>query len=81
MNLIAQRFQQSISRATASSQPVDLDAIRKTRKVLLAESDWTQLPDNGLSDAHRAEWAAYRQQLRDITDTVDLNNVVWPIAP
>lgn len=81
MSLIAQRFQQSIDRAKASSEAIDLDAIRKTRKVLLSNCDWTQLPDNGLSDAKRAEWAAYRQQLRDITSTVDLGNVVWPIAP
>lgn len=36
------------------------------RNRLLAESDWTQLPDSPLPDAGRAAWATYRQQLRDM---------------
>jgi len=35
------------------------------RNKLLQESDWTQLTD---SPADKAEWAVYRQALRDITD-------------
>lgn len=79
MTLIAQRYQQSIQRGGETS--VSVYNIRKTRNVLLAESDWSQMPDNGLSDSKRAEWVAYRQALRDLPNTVDLGNVVWPIAP
>lgn len=37
------------------------------RKFLLLNSDWTQLPDSPLSAEKKAEWAAYRQALRDLS--------------
>jgi hypothetical protein len=40
---------------------------RKYRDELLAASDWTQMPDSPLSEEKKAEWAEYRQALRDIT--------------
>jgi hypothetical protein len=46
-----------------------LDGMRLHRDRLLADSDWTQLPDNGLSDEQRAAWATYRQELRDAPAT------------
>ena len=47
-------------------------------KQLLADSDWTQLPDVSL--ANKSEWDAYRQALRVIAvePTVD---PTWPIKP
>ena len=39
--------------------------MRVQRDMFLAASDWTQLPDNGLTDEQRAAWAVYRQALRD----------------
>ena len=48
----------------------DFEAImRNQRDRLLADSDWTQLPNCPLSDAKKAEWATYRQQLRDFPST------------
>lgn len=41
--------------------------IRFLRNRLLAESDWTQLPDSPFTTEKKAEWATYRQQLRDIS--------------
>lgn len=64
--------------------------IRKVRNRKLLSSDWTQGADSPLSDAKKAEWAAYRQALRDITDTynnttvtsmADFNSIVWPEQP
>jgi hypothetical protein len=53
--------------------------IRAARNGKLAASDWTQLAD---SPADVAAWAAYRQELRDITAQVDFPwDVTWPIAP
>lgn len=43
-----------------------LDGCRLHRDRLLAESDWTQLPD---SSADRETWATYRQALRDFPAT------------
>ena len=61
-----------------------LDDFRLTRNSLLAKTDWTQINDNGLSDAKKAEYVTYRQQLRDLTiglTTVELvEAVVFPDA-
>lgn len=38
-------------------------------KSLLYESDWTQIPNNPLTPEYSAEWAVYRQELRDFMDT------------
>lgn len=53
--------------------------VRRDRKRLLSESDWTQMPDVPL--ATKEVWAAYRQALRDITLQPDPFNIVWPVAP
>jgi hypothetical protein len=53
--------------------------IRARRDVLLAQSDWTQLPDVPL--ATKAAWADYRQALRDVTAQPDPTNIIWPVAP
>lgn len=65
-------------------QPNVTDYIRSKRANLLRNSDWTQMPDSPLSEAKKAEWATYRQALRDMPDTVSVNNIeeiVWPQRP
>lgn len=49
--------------------------IRAERNKLLADCDWTQLPD---ASADAAAWAVYRQALRDIATQTDPFNIVWP---
>ena len=39
--------------------------MRQERIALLAQSDWTQMADSPLSNSKKAEWATYRQALRD----------------
>jgi|TARA_E500000305_G_C3882242_1_gene170301 hypothetical protein len=46
-----------------------VDTMRNHRDMLLAESDWTQYADSPLSDSKKAEWAVYRQALRDFPST------------
>ena len=41
-------------------------AFKAHRTNLLTESDWTQVADNKLTDEKKAEWAVYRQALRDM---------------
>lgn len=53
--------------------------VRKQRDDLLASCDWTQLPDVTISN--KADWATYRQALRDITSQSDPYNIVWPSNP
>ena len=43
--------------------------MRSKRDALLAQSDWTQMPDSPLTDAKKQEWADYRQNLRDFPAT------------
>jgi len=61
------------------------DLIRRERNYILLTTDWTQMPDAPLSDAKKAEWATYRQQLRDLpssyTEDDDLNSIVFPTKP
>lgn len=57
---------------------------RQDRDRLLLETDWTQMADNGLTAAKKAEYAAYRQALRDITTHEDwpfLDPEEWPVKP
>jgi len=56
-------------------------AVMCRRGMLLAMSDWTQIPDSPLTSAQRKAWAAYRQALRDITKQKDPDNIAWPTPP
>ena len=71
---------------TAQEQTIDIwIEVRLKRNALLLESDWTQTVDSPLPDSKKAEWATYRQELRDLTTTysnaVDIEEVVFPTKP
>lgn len=55
--------------------------LRSERNSLLSQCDWTQLPDAPLSNEKKQKWANYRQELRDLPQTVDINNIVYPEKP
>jgi len=55
--------------------------IRFWRNAALAKCDWTQIPDNGMSDERRNAWKEYRQQLRDITNVLSPEDAVPPTPP
>lgn len=63
--------------------------MRKLRNVFLRASDWTQMADSPLTSEKKAEWATYRQALRDLpnnsTPTLDDNKnlvgVIFPTQP
>ena len=53
--------------------------VRQQRNQLLADCDWTQLPD---APVDKTAWATYRQELRDVTAQPGFPwDVQWPIAP
>ena len=55
---------------------------RIERNQKLAASDWTQIPNNALSDESKTAWATYRQSLRDITaDSGFPHSITWPNQP
>jgi hypothetical protein len=62
-----------------------MELLRNERDVLLAKSDWTQMPDSPLTATQKTAWATYRQELRDLPQNVgeitSLEDVVWPIPP
>tara|TARA_B110000977_G_scaffold118961_1_gene153400 strand:- start:1432 stop:1785 length:354 start_codon:yes stop_codon:yes gene_type:complete len=73
VNISAVEAQISVTKAT-----VGLAELRKTRDRLIAETDWWMMPDRTATD----DQTAYRQSLRDITDTyTSLEDVVWPEKP
>ena len=53
--------------------------VREVRNNHLFCSDWTQLADVEITN--KTAWAAYRQQLRDITTQADPSNITWPEEP
>jgi hypothetical protein len=54
------------------------NVIRVERNKLLADCDWTQLPD---APVDAVAWATYRQTLRDITTQTNPFAIVWPESP
>ena len=52
-----------------------MQELKLERNRMLADCDWTQANDSPLSDAKKKEWATYRQALRDITKTVDVDSI------
>lgn len=55
--------------------------VRYKRDQFLIKCDWTVGNDSPLSDEKKAEWASYRQALRDITTQTDPFNITWPTKP
>ena len=54
--------------------------ITTTADTLLKETDWTQLPDSGLTDACVAAFVTYRASIRTIRKT-NPDSPTWPDAP
>ena len=66
------------------------NVVRMDRDKLLAESDWTVMPDSPLSTSKQNVWKTYRQSLRDIPQgsipTIDeqqniVSGLTWPSKP
>ena len=59
--------------------------LRSKRNNSLSKSDCTQFPDSPLSDNKKAEWATYRQALRDIPENypeaISIDDIIWPTKP
>lgn len=56
--------------------------LRAERNRLLAETDYTQLADSPHDAPKKAEYATYRQALRDLpSNTVDPENPSYPSKP
>lgn len=68
----------------AENLPADLkwNIVKEHRSRMLAECDWTQIPDAALTLEEKAAWSDYRQALRDIPQAFDTpDEVVFPDPP
>tara|TARA_B110000259_G_C13996981_1_gene394782 strand:+ start:504 stop:953 length:450 start_codon:yes stop_codon:yes gene_type:complete len=59
--------------------------VRRDRTQRLYECDWTQLSDATITDEKKAQWAAYRQLLRNFPTALsgisNIDEVQWPNRP
>lgn len=63
----------------AARTEAEAKQVRDDRNARLAACDWTQLPD---APVDRDAWAAYRQDLRDVSSQPGFPwNVEWPLPP
>ena len=65
----------------ADEDTLTWDSIRATRDKILKDTDWTMTTG---ATVDQAQWAAYRQNLRDIPQTYKdktPDDVVWPTQP
>jgi len=81
IELTAEEIAEVEARVAAADQ--DFREVRMQRNGLLAASDWTQLVDSPLADEKKAEWATYRQALRDYPAQSDKISTLpaWPTQP
>ena len=57
------------------------EIVREKRDYLLKSTDWTMTPGASID---QAQWAAYRQTLRDLPQTYSsarLEDIKWPTQP
>jgi hypothetical protein len=73
----------SVLETARAAADADISQMRPARDGCLAGTDKTQLADYPLGDHTAAEWATYRQELRDLMATPDMtnSNAVWPKSP
>lgn len=58
------------------------NSVRAERRMKLADCDWTQGADSPLAPEAKADWAAYRQALRDLPEVYETAaDVIWPGRP
>jgi hypothetical protein len=83
--LLTHRAKDMTAQEIADRDEGQLANLREERDQKLIDSDWTQAPDYPvpLTDAKKAEWATYRQSLRNLPATVDISlwPDIWPTEP
>ena len=80
IKLTAEEIQELEDRAAAAD--LDFTMVRGQRDGMLRDTDWTQIADAALGDHTAEEWAAYRQELRDLPSKHSkVSEVVWPTPP
>jgi hypothetical protein len=59
--------------------------VRDQRNVMLSASDWTQINDAPITSEKKADWATYRQALRDLPSSnisaINIDDIIYPTKP
>jgi len=77
----AQTITNNQDQADADALANNWASLRLERNALLVSSDWTQASDSPLDEV-KAEWAVYRESLRDLPEnTDDPANPTWRTPP
>ena len=81
-----QTAREAEEKAAADGAPAKhFKILRAERDRKLNDCDWTVTSDTALSDSKKAEWVAYRTELRDLpgtlNDTTVLKTITWPTEP
>jgi len=74
---VTDKVGEELTEATRSKWSI----VREERRNLLANTDYTQMPDYPITDELKTQWATYRQALRDITLQSDPFNLTQPTRP
>ena len=83
-NTMYQEYLEWAKTNTAEAADEDIltwDSIRATRDQILRDTDWTMTTG---ATVDQAQWAAYRQVIRDIPQTYKdktPDDVIWPTQP
>jgi hypothetical protein len=64
-----------------STYVFSMDLLRNKRNQLLTNTDKYMLSDYPITDERKNEWKTYRQALRDLPKTIDINNPAFPTQP
>ena len=77
-------LERALAASFANTAILNWTKVALIRNFLLMDSDWTQLGDAPITADQKAQWATYRQKLRDIPadqKNKSANTVVFPITP
>ena len=84
-NIMWQEYQswlgEGYTTEAADSESLSWDNIRSLRNDILRDTDWTMTTG---ATVDQAQWAAYRQNLRDLPQTYKdktPDDIVWPTQP